>query len=200
MAAAGGPGIPGIGGMMGCAEPSPSAWADGLSTADKYEWLCNCYQMRCDDDYSWGGGYLHGPYDPEATARSLGDDFLAFCFLANRAGVIPASGWSWSSFFAVAPKHIVFAFEKSDAKERWGGENAFQAMMGGRSLRYTGEQIYKTRVDVPGQGEEHQELEEQLEEAGGGEKRKELQDLVGGSELWAKLLADLEGALARRYG
>lgn len=155
--------------------------------------------MRCDDDYSWGGGYLHGPYDPEATARSLGDVFLAFCVLAERVGVIPPSGWSWSSFFAVAPKHIVFAFEKSDAKERWGGENVFQAMMGGRSLRYTGEQIYKTRVDVPGQGEEHQELEKQLE-AGGEEKRKELQNLVGGSELWAKLLAGLEGALARRYG
>jgi hypothetical protein len=30
-------------------------WAKGLKLADRYEWLCNCYQMRCDDDYAWGG-------------------------------------------------------------------------------------------------------------------------------------------------
>jgi hypothetical protein len=26
-------------------------WAKGLTEADQYEWLSNCYQMRCDDDY-----------------------------------------------------------------------------------------------------------------------------------------------------
>jgi len=30
-------------------------WAKGLKISDRYEWLCNCYQMRCDDDYTWGG-------------------------------------------------------------------------------------------------------------------------------------------------
>ena len=53
--------------------------------------------------------------------------------------------------------------------------------MGRRSLRYTGDKIYKTRVDVPGQGRGTSgiRLEEQIE-AGGEEKRKELQDFVGG--------------------
>jgi hypothetical protein len=35
-----------------------------------------------------------------------------------------------------------YAFEKADAKEKWGGENIFRAMMGGRSLRATGEAVY----------------------------------------------------------
>jgi hypothetical protein len=34
---------------------SRSSWSDGLSTEDQYEWLSNCYQMRCDDDYAYGG-------------------------------------------------------------------------------------------------------------------------------------------------
>ena len=36
------------------------AWAKGLQPPDLYEWFSNCYQMRCDDDYCWGGGNLHG--------------------------------------------------------------------------------------------------------------------------------------------
>lgn len=185
--------------MGGGSDPAPSAWADGLSPPDRYEWLSNCYQMRCDDDYAWGGGYLHGPYDPDATAESLGDDFLAFCVLASRAGVVPPS-WSWSDFLRAAPRYIVFAFEKSDAKRRWGGENVFNVMAGGRSLRYTAERIYLTRVDVPGKGREHGELQGEIASGGEGKKR-ELERLVGGSELWAKLLHDLDGALTstRRY-
>jgi hypothetical protein len=30
--------------------------------------LSNCYQMRCDDDYTWGGGDLHGPNNPNSHA------------------------------------------------------------------------------------------------------------------------------------
>lgn len=42
--------------------PTNSAWADGLSTNERYEWMGNCYAMRCDDDYVWGGGILRGPW------------------------------------------------------------------------------------------------------------------------------------------
>jgi len=48
-------------------DDNPNAWSDGLSQKDQYEWLLNYYQMRCDDDYTWGGCNLHGPYNPDAT-------------------------------------------------------------------------------------------------------------------------------------
>ena len=108
---------------------------------DSYEWLSNCYQMRCDDDYALGGCNLHGPYDPGATSDTIAEDFLVFCVLAKRRGVVP-DNWDWSSFLANAAKHVMFAFEKSDAQERWGSENVFAAMMGGRSLRYTASVVY----------------------------------------------------------
>merc|ERR1719326_31019 len=96
-------------------------WPNG--DADKYEWFSNCYMMRCDDDYCWGGGYLHGPYQPEGkTAETITEDFVTFCLLAQRNSVIPAV-WSWRDFLAVASRFVCFAFEKSDAHERWGGEN-----------------------------------------------------------------------------
>lgn len=43
-------------------------------------------RMRIDDDYAWNGGYLHGLYDPEATAQSVAEDFLVSCkgFDANK--------------------------------------------------------------------------------------------------------------------
>ena len=41
--------------------------------------------MRCDDNYQWGGCYLHGSYDPDVTPESLIDDLLVYCILAHRA-------------------------------------------------------------------------------------------------------------------
>lgn len=97
--------------------------------------------MRCDDDYSLGGGDLHGPYDPDCTSGSVTHDFMRFCLLAKRRGVVPPE-WDWRCFLENAAKHVPFAFEKSDAQERWGSENVFSAMMGGRSLRYTASVVY----------------------------------------------------------
>ena len=68
-------------------------------------------------------------------------DFLIFCRLAVENGVIPP-GWSWSAFLTKAANHLRYAFEKSDAQQKYGAENVFQAMMGGRSLRHTGEVVY----------------------------------------------------------
>ena len=106
-------------------------WARGLQPPDLYEWFANCYQMRCDDDYAWGGCFLHGPYDPDATPESICRDFQVFCALAAANGVVPR-GWYWKAFLAVAVRFVAFAFEKADAQERWGSENVFAAMMGGR--------------------------------------------------------------------
>jgi hypothetical protein len=96
--------------------------------------------MRCDDDYVYRGCYLHGPYDPAATKVSITADFLCFCVLAKRHGVVPGD-WPWAAFLAVACNFAGYAFEKSDACERWGEENYFAAMMGGRSLRFTATKV-----------------------------------------------------------
>lgn len=103
--------------------------------------------MRCDDDYAWGGGNLHGPYDPDMTSKSLCLDFLRFCVLAARRNVVP-EGWNWSAYLSAAVKYVLFAFEKSDAQERWGGENIFAGLTGGRSLRHTGTVIYGKGVQA----------------------------------------------------
>ncbi|KAL7499998.1 hypothetical protein ACHAWT_010939 [Skeletonema menzelii] len=167
----------------------PSAWAKGgLSKKDQYEWLCNCYQMRCDDDYVYGGCNLHGPYNPDATPESIANDFLVFCTLAKRAKAFP-SDWNMEAFLKVAPEYIVFAFEKSDAKERWGSENYFEAEMGGRSLRYTAEKIYKSGVQQQGNSLDHGQVEDEVLY-----QPKELQNQLGGAELWEGLVVDLQNS------
>ena len=182
-----GPGTRGVQTMR--ANPSaaddPASWANGLSQKDQYEWFSNCYQMRCDDDYAWGGGYLHGPYNPDATPKSIASDFLIFCTLALRARAVPA-GWDWKAFLTSAAGFIVFAFEKSDAKDRWGSENYFEGEMGGRSLRYTGTKIYKSAVDVNENAREHEQAEEDAKA-----HPVKLQDQLGGRDAWITLISDL---------
>lgn len=163
----------------------PSAWTNGFSQKDQYEWLSNCYQMRCDDDYQWGGCNLHGPYNPDATPQSIADDFLVYCILALRSKTIP-SGWDWQAFLKAAAKFVTCAFEKADAKERWGSENVFEAQMGGRSLRFTGMEIYKSPVDRPGDSQEQIKAEGEVRS-----NKKKVQNQVGGTEAWATLVQDL---------
>lgn len=110
--------------------------------------------MRCDDDYAWGGCYLHGAYNPEASTATIAEDFLSFCLLAVRSGAVPKR-WDWAAFLKVAATYAGFAFEKSDAQERWGSENVFEGAMGGRSLRYTGTQIYRSEITDIDSAEEH---------------------------------------------
>mmetsp|Transcript_12698 Transcript_12698/g.22852 ORF Transcript_12698/g.22852 Transcript_12698/m.22852 type:complete len:267 (+) Transcript_12698:169-969(+) len=164
-----------------------SSWAHGLSQKDQYEWFSNRYQMRCDDDYAWGGCNLHGPYNPEATPRSVCDDFFVYCILAHRAKAIPAD-WDWSAFLKAAASNIPFAFEKSDAKERWGSENYFEGAMGGRSLRYTGAKIYKSAVDQMGDSTEHAQAER---DSKANKVRGKLQKQLGGLEAWKNLVQNL---------
>jgi len=169
----------------------PDSWLRGLSAPDKYEWLSNCYQMRCDDDYQWGGGDLRGPYDPQATPESITQDFMAFCLLAKRRNVVP-SDWDWSAFLQVASANVPFAFEKSDARERWGSENVFEAATGGRSLRYTAEQIYCSAVNDPDRSREQTGAEDEVRT-----NKEAVQNEIGGAAIWDRFVSDLAGG--RRF-
>ena len=104
------------------------------------EWLVDCYRMRIDDEYAWGGG-LRGLYDPDATTLDIVKDFLVFTKLAVARKAVPST-WRWPAFLDYATANLGFAFEKSDAQTKYGSENIFDGTMGGRSLRYTAMAIY----------------------------------------------------------
>jgi len=92
------------------------------SLEHKYVWLVDCYRLRVDDDYVWGGCHLHGIYDPNpehVTPKNVAKDFMIFCDLAAKKGFIPLM-WDWSHFFDIASEKICCAQEKSDIKEKWG--------------------------------------------------------------------------------
>lgn len=150
--------------------PKPSAWASGLSPALQREWLVDCYRMRVDDDYAWGGGKLRGLY-----AASCGDggdvalDFLTFCKLAVRKNVVP-KGWDWAAFLQTAKGLLRFAFEKSDAQEKYGNENVFAIATGGRSLRYTGEVVYGSSVMSMEESSDMEDMEDEVQQQKGQEK------------------------------
>lgn len=36
-------------------QPGPAEWARGMRPEQQREWLVDCYRMRVDDDYAWGG-------------------------------------------------------------------------------------------------------------------------------------------------
>lgn len=139
--------------------PEANSWATGLNDEKRYEWLVDCYRMRCDDDYVWGGGNLHGLYNEEPIAP----DFLVFCLLAVERGAVP-SNWDWTAFLEVAATLLPYAFEKQDAKEKWGGENIFSPFTtGGRSLRHTAQTVYGSTSQYGSEPDaKHVHLEEQV--------------------------------------
>ncbi|MEW5311679.1 MAG: hypothetical protein WDW38_003374 [Sanguina aurantia] len=123
--------------------PPASSWAEGLGSAERAEWLVDCYRMRVDDDYVNGGCNLHGLYDPDHTAMTVTLDFAVFCKLALANNVLP-DGWDWKVLLSKAGGLLPFAFEKSDAQKKYGRENKFAALMGGRSLRATGTSVWRS--------------------------------------------------------
>lgn len=162
--------------------PAASSWARGLSKHQRAEWVVDCYRMRVDDDYAWGGGNLHGLYDMDSSHDAIVEDFLIFTKLAVQSKVVPGKGWDWEEYLGCAAQLLPFAFEKSDAQEKWGGENVFMAAMGGRSLRATGEVVYGSSC------------------MGGGERSQEMQELSGKVEgRWAQLVAG-DGAMFEDVG
>lgn len=126
------------------------SWCKQLSFRKRHEWLVDCYRLRLDDDYAWGGGYLHGLYDPDIQMRHekvrkvhIIKDFLIFMKLAVANGVIPKNSkeFRFEKCLKTAQGLLCYAFEKSDATEKWRGENVFSV---GPSLRRTAEYVYGT--------------------------------------------------------
>ena len=113
---------------------NPSAWADGLGQKKQREWLVDCYRMRLDDEYALEGDVRGGSLYDQSEPDEIVQDFLVFCRLAKEKGVLP-EGWNWSKFLDTAAELLPYAFEKSDAQEKYGGENVFAFVTGGRSLR-----------------------------------------------------------------
>lgn len=66
--------------------------------------------------------------------------------LANN--VVPED-WDWREFFVKAGCLLPSTFEKSDAQKKYGQENVSAALMGGRSLRATGELLSPSNVQTP---------------------------------------------------
>ena len=167
-----------------------ASWWDGLKPEDRYEWLVNCYQMRVDDDYAWGGN-LRGLYDCGGGDPDRGDiarDFFVFCRFAKDNGVLPEEGFEWRPLIERAKKLLGFAFEKSDAKERWGAENVFSA---GPSLRRTAEHVYG--VAMAGEDQKFwQKVRAHEDDFDKGMKRSaEVFEPYGGKGLWRELLRDM---------
>ena len=163
-----------------------SAWASGLSEQERYEWLVDCYRMRVDDDYAYRGN-LRGLYsDEDAGGEDIVGDFWVFCKQAKEVGAIPSS-WNWGKFLDTAAKHLRYAFEKSDAQEKWGGENVFQAMMGGRSLRFTGEQIYGSGIQSMEDSARTEELNDHFFSSEDFFADAENFEGLGGVESWSRL-------------
>jgi len=120
-----------------------SSWYESLTEKERYEWLVDCYRMRVDDDSTWGDGNKHGLYElnPRHGRRiAVIKDFLLFMKLAVRNQVISESYcFPFGECLKEAAELLPYSFEKSDAKEKWGGESVFSV---GPSLRRTGEAVY----------------------------------------------------------
>jgi len=182
-----------------------TSWWKALKAGDRYEWLVNCYQMRVDDDYAWGG-ILRGLYissgdDDGPNRMYIAKDFYVFCCMAEENRVLPGE-FKWRPFIEKAKKLLCYAFEKSDAKERWGGENVFSALMGRPSLRLTAEHVYGIAMGLYGERDPSykqfnlkvEAYEKEFDKCYGSpnEKvKKRVYGAYGGAKLWAELLLDM---------
>jgi len=163
---------------------NPSAWADGLGQKKQREWLVDCYRMRLDDEYALEGDVRGGSLYDQSEPNEIVQDFLVFCRLAKEKGVLP-EGWNWSKFLDTAAELLPYAFEKSDAKEKYGGENVFAFVTGGRSLRSTGEMIYGSSFGAfAEESQEHKRLMRELKDK---KRTSEMVEEVGGKKVWDTL-------------
>lgn len=178
-----------------------SSWWSSLKVKERYEWFVDCYRMRMDDDCVWGGGNLHGLYEPDpfdGQKTTVLKDFLIYIKLAVKKEVIPVSQcFSFAECLREASILLPYAFEKSDAKEKWGGENVFSSRP---SLRRTAEFVYGTSCMSDSyqnktDGDLYRSIEQAVEK--GVKKRfeyssKELFKDVGGFDVWQKLFRSLK--------
>lgn len=115
---------------------------------------------------------------------------MVFCQLARSNGVVP-DGWDWAAFLGKAAELLPYAFEKSDAQDKHGSENYFAgALIGGRSLRYTGTVVYGSGVEAD--DDTPQQVDQVTERVMGSRRpSKNLCCSVGGVAIWQRLCAQL---------
>eukprot|EP00475_Leptophrys_vorax_P027071 TRINITY_DN3856_c0_g1_i1.p1 TRINITY_DN3856_c0_g1~~TRINITY_DN3856_c0_g1_i1.p1 ORF type:complete len:255 (-),score=53.39 TRINITY_DN3856_c0_g1_i1:162-926(-) len=163
-----------------------ASWAKGLDKDAAAEWFVDCYRMRVDDEYTWLGNH-RGLYVPDNTKKEVLLDFLLFCNLAIFNGVIPKS-FDWGLCLSKYGHMLNYAFEKSDAQEKYGRENVFAVLMGGRSLRATGEAVTGRPIGGGNAAAKTCAEEERLEHAVEWEPSCALFEQVGGFAVWSALL------------
>eukprot|EP00755_Sulcionema_specki_P014876 Sspe_Gene.9459::Locus_3174_Transcript_1_1_Confidence_1.000_Length_2223::g.9459::m.9459 len=187
----------------GRGEENACTWARGLSPVEQAEWFVDCYRMRVDDEYVYRGDHRPLYCGPEPVILELVGDFLSFAKLAVRNKAVP-SGWDWAMCLRVAKDLLPYAFEKSDAQEKYGTENVFHAVLNqvgldsasGRSLRYTAEVITGSSVNGDIAGLENEMLDHVYESLDGEwNPPPSLVSDVGGVQPWT----DLYNALTTHY-
>jgi hypothetical protein len=181
--------------------PSNSSWARGLDQVAAGEWFIDCYRMRVDDEYAWGGEVRPGSlYDPRHSKKTIATDFLVFCHMALFVRAVP-DVWDWVSCLDKFGNLLNYAFEKSDAGDKYGGENIFSAFTGGRSLRATAEIIYGSSaggqydnpsVDTQAIMAEFERLDSLVGRKMKWNSKNILFENVGGFQVWNRLLGKLE--------
>ncbi|ORZ41484.1 hypothetical protein BCR44DRAFT_1457052 [Catenaria anguillulae PL171] len=179
-------------GSSGFVSGPQDSWARGLSSAQAAEWFVDCFRMRMDDDQVWCGAEHHGYYFASAFEKMR--EFLIFCNLAVDNGVVPST-LSWDVVLKKAEDLILYAFEKSDAQEKYGQENVFAALTGGRSLRASAMSVYGFGINGEPQSTQfknamanYPNVESTLF------RTKAYFGRVGGMDKWEKLLAAMKRA------
>ena len=157
-----------------------AGWAKNLSPDKAAEWFVDCFRMCMDDDQTWTAAGKYGFYFTDDQEKL--QEFLIFCKLAVQNNVAPST-LSWAMVLDKALDLIGYAFEKSDAQEKYGSENVFAAMTGGRSLRFTAEAIYGTSTMSPAVSAKYTALKKQATHRGVFANAGFFND-IGGCEAW----------------
>ena len=184
---------------------NPSDWSSGLTKEKAAEWFVDCFRMRADDDHVWSCGNRIGIYYAytDGNVWETFRQFLLFCRLSKINQVVPDNKiWDWKLVLEKAKELLGFAFEKSDAQEKYGSEHVFSAVLGrGRSLRYTAEYVYGNSVTEQTNSSQH---EKELERIPVEENDKiwldaRLFESVGEVILWKPFYEYLEKSMAEIY-
>jgi len=150
------------------------------------------HAKRIDDNYVLKGDAIY-LYNPQASRMDIIQSFHVFCRLAVKHGVIPKHDWQWSKLLKIAAKLLGYAFEKSDAKKKYGSENIFNGLvMGGRSLRCTGQFVYGSELNYISDEAEVEIKErrssDKLDTCTDWNQMKKLFADVGGVKAWQKFV------------
>eukprot|EP00392_Amoebophrya_sp_AT5.2_P008719 g8747.t1 len=147
-------------------------YEERVAKFDNYEWLADCYRLRLSDEVYWCVGNTYNAENGEmkitdasgrkrkfysnrrglyAQARSALElkklillDLALFLGLAAKKKLLPQD-FDTEKFLQIARREnkLVTPFSKTNAIDKYGGENVFSSC---RSLRRTGEEIYGTSL------------------------------------------------------